>query len=583
MCGCRRSTYLCQCRHKERIIERCHVYQLREAGSCWAWCFPMCRTTVRRHRLQRVCRECDDYFLEKYGDEHYKRFIQFFLEYKDSKGWGKTAIDPRTVPREVLLKRQSAPPRLGNQMDRRVQARGQPYQINQPMVLTTAPAIRQRERRPTPANDNDRSPGPAAGMSRRPARQPVQMNPQLAPAKRAGTPFPHERTPSPHGESRSVIITLSPSNAHFLPPKVSGGGIKRLGPSYIPNKDNPLPTDPSLFVVEDDEEEDDDSDEAVGKERVFTPSPVPKYESTKLPPGLVVVPELAHLDQGRRTDRVRYRRSFLEIEQPAPKTYKVPKESMPLRNADSLSDISLVKKLTKIARDIDIPNIDYIEYQGKLVPILMTPPPGRRRTRTPTPPPTAGSSDPDAGPYSYNGTEAIDIAIAANAVPDSLIPGKGEAGRQDGGATRSPSTYFVTTRADAYSPTGASARVHRSPSHERIVIPPPQRLDGVLIPSACPHHHHNHGKGNERADCMACRGSFFKERGLPSQTYVQQECRSAALAPHSPMLVSVHVPERRYSCAVQSCYCNDENDENNKCPSCRERDSIARELHTAWI
>ncbi|KAI1423406.1 hypothetical protein F5Y12DRAFT_534711 [Xylaria sp. FL1777] len=517
MCGCQRTTYLCLCRHKERIIDRCHVYQLRQEGSCWAWFFPNCRTTVRRYQPKRVCRACEEYFRQKYGEEQYKIFIELFLEYKESKGWSKTAIDPRSVPREVLLKRQSCPPNLGT--EGRARSRGQPFQIHQPMISNTTPAI---------TNDNHRYPGPAVSMRRKPV--PQVMNP---------------------------------------PPSAlaSSDSIKHADSQYVHTTDNPLPADPNLFVVGDDEQ-DDDGAVVVGKQRESTPSPIPKYKNTNLPPG-VVIPELAHLAEGRRVYKLRYRRSFPEIQQPIPSSRRIQKK--PLRRADSGSDISVVKKLTKMARNIDIPNVEYIEFEGKFVPRVITPPKGRRRSRTPTPspPPTDGPAVPDHRSYSYNGAEAIDITIAANAVPDSLIPGKGiaeEADRQDSGLMRSPSTYFVVTHPDASSPTGASARVRHSPSHKNVVIPPPQRLDGILVPSSS----------------TAYGGSFFKERGLPSKTYVRQEIQSATFAPYSPMLVSVNVPERRYSCAVQSCYCDNERD-NDKCPSCRERDAISQQHHTTWI
>ncbi|KAI0975524.1 hypothetical protein F4678DRAFT_417560 [Xylaria arbuscula] len=552
MCGCQRTTYLCSCRHKERIIERCHIYQLRQDGSCFAYCFPHCRTKVRKHRLQRVCRKCEEYFREKYGEEHHKRFTEAFLEYKEKKGWAKTAIDPRTVPREVLLQRQSAPAGLGARMKKQPRVRGQPYPVHQNMTVpSTPPAIRNRERLPTPAaNHDNRNPGPAAGVTGRQQDPRIfHMNLNLARTKRKGTPFPYERTPSPNS-----------SDVRF--PQVSGDGV-------------PLPTDPNLFAVGDEEEDydgDGDNDDAC-KARVFTPSPVPIYDSTNLPPGIGLIPELAHLAQGRRTSRARRRRSFPVLEHPAPKTYKLRKA---LRRD---SDCSLVKKLTKAARRIEIPNLDYIEFEGMLVPRIMTPPKGSPRTRTPITSDSSRAASPE--PDSDDDTSAIDIAIAANEVPESLIPGRGAAEDVDGRRTKSTSTYFVVAETDAHSPTGASARVRHSPSHESVVIPPPPRLDGVLIPSAaaCPHHA-NKAKGSGDDECPTCRSAFFKERGLPSNSYPQRECRSATL----PVVVSVHVPERRYSCAVQSCYCKgDKSDKDSKCPSCREREAITRELHTTWI
>ncbi|KAI0540349.1 hypothetical protein GGR58DRAFT_461031 [Xylaria digitata] len=514
MCGCKRTTYLCRCRHKERRIERCHIYHLREQGSCWAWCFPACRTTTHRYRLERVCRECDNYFHDKYGEEQYKEFIQLFLEYKESKGWEKTVIDPRSIPREVLLRYQAEGRARGqgSSSHGHQKARGQPFQAHQPMIAPTTPHIRQEERCPTPvANYSDRYPGPAVGIPRKPV--PIRV-------ERKGTPFPHNRTPSPDSESDRAVFV----------PKVSGA-------SYIPNRDKPLPADPDLFAVGDDYEGEDE-DEDVKRARGITTSPVPRYHNHKLPPGFTVVPELAHL----ALTQPRHRRSSSPPEMGRPA----------LRHVDSLSDTSIVKRLTKAARDIEIPNIEPVKYNGEWVTRVITPPKGERRTRTPTPSPPPPGRDPIANwrPYS---TQAIDSAIEANAVPKSLVPG---------GEAYDPSTYYVTTRPDTDSPTGVSARVRHSPSHENVAMPPPQRLDGVFIPSVS-------------------RDSFFKERGLPSETYVQQECKSATLAQQSPVLVSVRTPSRRYSAAVQACYCEDGNGE--KCTSCRARDKQARELQMTWI
>ncbi|KAI0431980.1 hypothetical protein F5Y09DRAFT_171328 [Xylaria sp. FL1042] len=532
MCGCERVTFLCECRHKERRVQRCHIYQLREQRSCWAWCFPTCHTKVRRHRVRRLCRECDAFFYEKYGEDRCERYARLFLDYKESKGWAKIAVDPRTVPREVLLQQCQD---LGDQTRGRGRARGQPFQVHQPMTMTpgTQPAIIPKGERPmSPPVTND-----DCGYLGRAAGQPVQSE------SRQNTPFPYEFTPSP------------------------------------------LPTDPALFTVGDDE--DDNDNELVKKRRhVLNPSPKPKYTTTRLPQGLdAVVPELKHLSRQRPTGRACYDRATPELQQPLPKTHKV------LKSKTRESDSHLVKKLTNLALDIDIPNIDWHEYDGKLVPGIMPPPKGKRRARTLSPP----SASYPVEPRSYS---SLDVAIAEKTVPDVLIPGNGlskEADMQDGGSLRPHPTYFVVSHADPDSPTGSSARVRHSPSHENVTIPPPQRLGSVFIPSTatCPHHPNKHRKTTDDDDgsgggggdeCTECRGAFFKERGLPSKPHVERDCQSARPAPRSPVLVSVDVPQHRYSCAVQStCYCDDENDKGDKCPSCRERDAVAEALQTTWI
>ncbi|KAF2968549.1 hypothetical protein GQX73_g5025 [Xylaria multiplex] len=427
-----------------------------------------------------------------------------FLEYKESKGWRKTVIDPRSVSREVLLRYQA-----GGRARGQDSSRGQPFQAHQPMIAPTTPV----------ANYDDKYPGPAAGMSRQPNRK-IPRKPVPIHGEHKGAPFPQNRTPSPDSESDRAVFV----------PKVSGACY---------NQDKPLAADPDMFAVGDyeDENEDEDEDEDVKRAHGMTTSPVPRYHNHNLPPGFTVVPELAHL-------------AFAQPRHPHSSSF--PKRKQPVvRHIDSLSDTSVVKRLTKAARDIEIPNIEPVKYNGEWITRVITPPEGERRTRTPTPSPPPPGRDPIANwrPYSAH---AIDAAIAAHTVPKSLVPG----GRA------SPSTYYVTTRSDAHSPTGASARVRRSPSHESVAMPPPQRLDGVLIPSVS-------------------RDSFFKERGLPSETYVHQECKSATLAPQSPVLVAVRTPSRRYSAAVQACHCEDGSGE--KCRSCRARDKQARELKMTWI
>ncbi|KAI1193894.1 hypothetical protein F5X97DRAFT_338372 [Nemania serpens] len=493
-------------------------------------------------------------------------------------GWGKTAIDPRTVPRSLLLNRQSAPAIMGTAAGLlgigRGRGRGQPFQPNQPML----PVVDEAD----------------VGLPR--------------------VPYPREMTSSPHSESEA-------DSAGF-PPEVT------MAPSCIPNKDKPLPADPGLFAVGDDSDDDSydnnyvDEEKGKGNPRALTPEPPAKYNTGSLPPGMSVVPELAHLAQGRRPSFVHGGSPDLEH----PKPQSPPKVSNGPSGAHNGDGRSLVEKLTAAAQKMHIPNIDYFEYEGMYVPRIMTPPKGRRGRKgnkkgkgkgkkrmssTTTTPSLSSSSSPSpspslspnpspmAGPSRNVG--AINIAMAANEVPDSLIPGRDRSGSDAAESIgRSPSTYFVVTQPDANSPTGSSARVHQSPSHETVSVPPPRRLDGVLIPPtfACPHGHEEDGGEDENGQekekgkakyfgdqCPVCRGSFFKERGLPSESYLQAECHSATLAQFSPVLVSVRVPERRYSCAVQSCYCdkNAEGLPEERCPSCRARDITVKELNMTWI
>ncbi|KAI1110695.1 hypothetical protein F5Y14DRAFT_428044 [Nemania sp. NC0429] len=537
MCGCKSETVLAQCRHKERLFERCLAYQLREQGSCLASCVPSCNAQHRKYRTDRVCRDCLHYFHETYGKDQYLKFIQHFLDYKESMGWGTTAIDPRTVPRALLLNRQAAP--AGVQGVGRGRGQGQPFQPHQPMM----PAV-------------------------------------------------HEHISTP---------------------------------SHVPNIDKPLPADPSLFAVGDDSDDDDceyaDQENDKGNPYPSTLSPQAKYSTGSLPLNVSVVPELAYLAQGRHSSSHNSSSTSIELAQP------VAKRQQGVSVAHKAHIGSLVEKLTTAAKEMDVPNIEYFEYDGMYVPRIETPPRSKDKGRgkgkqrmsspAPSPPPSplpslSSLSSLRSSPMTFSPgpppssarTSAIDIAIAADDVPASLIPGRGRAGSDAAESmAESPSTYFVMTQPDANSPTGSSARVRNSPSRESVAVPPPRRLDGVLIPpvSACPHgHHHDHdgpcagedarGKGDEKAEyfqdqCQACRGCFFKERGLPSEMYIRAECRSATFSrspPSGSVLVSVSVPKRRYSCAVQSCYCEDDG-KGEKCPSCRERDVMVGGLNMTWI
>ncbi|KAI0125211.1 hypothetical protein BJ170DRAFT_727027, partial [Xylariales sp. AK1849] len=90
------------------------------------------------------------------------------------------------------------------------------------------------------------------------------------------------------------------------------------------------------------------------------------------------------------------------------------------------------------------------------------------------------------------------------------------------------------------SPTGFHCRV-RSRSHSCwIPVPPPQRLEAIW--TGCSTHNLHPVMG-----CIECREGTFRERGIPTEEYMR-DCRSAP-----PMLVRVHTPEARFSCAAQPC------------------------------
>ncbi|KAI1742058.1 hypothetical protein F4680DRAFT_414482 [Xylaria scruposa] len=537
---------------------------MRKDGSCLACCFPRCRTHTRRYHLQRVCKDCEGYFYSKYGEHHYKQFIDYFLEHKERNGWGRTAIDPRTIPRAVLLKRQSAPPRMpgteakghGN----RGPVRGQPSQVHQPMLVprsihpvgSITPIIAHVD----DSDDSDeRGPTPKAQvkpvksvehithreLTRRIILQRQETQQQAAQAKKSA-PVSRQATapriPSSVLDKVDLSLALPPGEV-FLS-EVSNSPAWPA-PLYIPSKRRVLPADPSLFAVGDDEDYDDHSsneygfspspvssngDDDAGGASVSSlsssPSPSPKNMSNDAPdePN---VPEIVHMAQGRRRE-----------------------DKKPVVRNENVGDASIKKKRTNGAKDFRVPNIEYIDYDGNWVPRVTSPPKGKRRTRTPSP---------EAKPSSQK-------VIAANAAPAPLSISKSKT---------KAIKYLVQPRPDPNMPTGSSARVRDSPSHASVAVPPPKRLDGLLVT--------REGEGGKSTD-----GVFFEERGLPSKQYVQ-ECRSATVAQATPILV--HVPKRRYSMAVQTCFCDhsvkgSKNIE-NRCFSCRERDLIAQDMNTSWI
>ncbi|KAI0859059.1 hypothetical protein F4860DRAFT_526598 [Xylaria cubensis] len=538
---------------------------MRKDGSCLAWCFPKCRTHTRRYHLQRVCRDCESYFLGKYGEHQYRKFINYFLEYKERNGWGKTAIDPRTVPGNVLLKRQSAPARLpgtgtatkahGN----RGSARVQPFQAHQPMLVPRSihPVS---SLTPIIAHVDDEDDNEDAYDERNPIpnivgnsiehittkeltrRMILQRRATEQQAAQANGKMPNL---SSVPDKVKLSLALPPGEGFFSEVTNSSAWP---APLYIPSKKKVLPVDPSLFVVGDDDDDEDEKwddqssneydntggfspsppssdegDDDTGRVSVSPLSPPPKKMS-KSAPAELNIPEVVLMAQGRIREVIS-QDSFSDIQQPKPRTPKNKKSVV-----RKLEDMTDGKKLTKGAKDSYVPNIRYIEYDGNWVPIVMTPPKGKRRTRTPSP--EAGPSRQKLGP----------TAIEISAVPEPLS---------------------IATK-------GSSARVKHSPSHASVAVPPPKRLDGLLVPL---------GEGGKSTD-----GVFFEERGLPSKQYIQ-ECRSATVAQKTPILV--HVPKRHFSVAVQACFCDDRmkvsESIEDKCLSCRERDLISQDMKTSWI
>ncbi|KAI1172851.1 hypothetical protein F4777DRAFT_560037 [Nemania sp. FL0916] len=437
MCGCQRNTYLAQCKHKERVIERCVIYQLREEGlSFLLTCFPRCRTHIKRYYLSRVCVECEKFFIEKYGGE-YQKFIQLFLQYKERIGMMRMAIDPRTVPSGVYLNRESAPARIG----------AQPFSAQQqpPMPIPMAHISRLNDR--IPASD-----------------------------------------PQQTGRGAQIEPVSKVSGSKQLP--------------RVPREMNPpMPTDPSCFAIGDDSDDDDMGNNTVDDRSRQNISVAP--------------PPARH-------------GSYSRLEHPIPRTHTIAQSLTPIEDVVERTNINLVDRLTEAAEDADLPDVEYIEYEGSLVPRVGPAPKGKGKRNASWP---ASPVRARPRPSSVAGTildelhSAIDGAIAAQDDDVPLSSGSEAANADAEAEAANSSLNFVS---DVRSATGTAF------ARDRVAIPPPRAHNGV-------------------------RGSseFFQERGLPPARHGGEEAglnrnrRSASVPP--PVVPSVRRPVLRDTSGVQNC------------------------------
>lgn len=86
--------------------------------------------------------------------------------------------------------------------------------------------------------------------------------------------------------------------------------------------------------------------------------------------------------------------------------------------------------------------------------------------------------------------------------------------------------------------------------------------------------------------CVSSSARHYKEHGVPSAAYLEEESheeKPRASNPPSAMLVSIKTPSPSYSCAVQSCFCSPEEEDDEVCPACRDRRRLEGELQMTWI
>ncbi|KAI2634741.1 hypothetical protein GGS26DRAFT_522812 [Hypomontagnella submonticulosa] len=216
------------------------------------------------------------------------------------------------------------------------------------------------------------------------------------------------------------------------------------------------------------------------------------------------------------------------------------------RPRDQHSDCSLVKRITEAAETVEIagyPNPDDSDLPS--VPQIGKAPkiPAWRQD---TPHPEAGVRD----------------SRRARSYGDSLSPRRLEPLP----LRTAPATFTRTKR----STESLTSRPARSPSRDVVPVPP-VRTSGVRVPNSA---------------------HYYREQGVPSSAYLEessnndedeeQQGRDGAYSPPA-MLVSISTPSPAFSCAVQSCFCDAEDADDDVCPSCLERRRLRRRLQGKWI
>ncbi|KAI0384513.1 hypothetical protein F5Y04DRAFT_231042 [Hypomontagnella monticulosa] len=167
-----------------------------------------------------------------------------------------------------------------------------------------------------------------------------------------------------------------------------------------------------------------------------------------------------------------------------------------------------------------------------------------------------------------------------------------EAGSHDSRRTRSDGHHTPPRRVEPMSLRTAPATFTRAKrsmdslssgprSGSRDVVPvPPIRISGVRVPDSA-HYYREHGIPSS-AYLTESSNQDDEEEEEEEYRQKQQQGRDGAISPPA-MLVSISSPSPEFSCAVQSCFCNDEDDDDDVCPSCRERRRLRRELQMKWI
>ncbi|KAI1101513.1 hypothetical protein F4804DRAFT_315755 [Jackrogersella minutella] len=220
-----------------------------------------------------------------------------------------------------------------------------------------------------------------------------------------------------------------------------------------------------------------------------------------------------------------------------------PQQPIPLRSRQvrkdprhQPSDSSLVKRITKMAETMEFTGYPNLERRDMPSVPKLTKAPKVPAWRKDTPHPAASSK----GKH----------ARSQSALPISHM-------KEASSLRTAPATYVVRARASTDSLPGGMTQTGPR-SRENSYLPPPRTAEL----------------------------RSFREQGIPSAAFLREEINGEKIQTvHSgtAMLVSISTPSPSYSCAVQSCYCTPEDEDDQVCPSCRERRRLERELQMKWI
>ncbi|KAI1141057.1 hypothetical protein F5Y05DRAFT_298059 [Hypoxylon sp. FL0543] len=539
-CDCRRTTYRYACRHKERDFLRCWRYNLRKNVACVSVLVPKCNPHPLWTSIDRVCNNCYEFFVQVFGRRIAYEVSERFLEYKEYRGLSREAIDPSDIPfRDYISSAELAT--LGARGSRKTR---QPFRAESPMRAT---------RRPTPPPAQPRQPPPVVHRSRHGEHHATRSQAQPLSASTARRPKRNQvpQTPAPvrnreHQFHNTTSIAREVQQSHYGKEAQRSHPNRKPRPSRFREMFTPVYGEEVEYRRYSGDAQHNHYEEEVRRSY---------YNGTKINaepiPTVVEYPvreyetnepiDLADLVDGNETDD--YYDDEYELVHRGRALNSSPHQPIPLRPRraakaprEQPSESSLVRRITDMAETIHIAGYsDHEREEAPSVPkIKKAPKVPHWRVDTPHPAVEA------VGGSRIRSQTAVPQPRMREALPLRTAPATS--------FIRSPSTDSLK----------ASPGRRRPQSQETVPIPPP-RTAGL---------------------------QNFRERGVPSELFLQEEnneVEQQVAYPSPTMLVSISTPSPAYSCAVQTCYCNLEDPDEQVCPSCRERRRLQGELSMKWI